>query len=102
MIVRVSRRPGKFVIDGGELARVWPGDRLDDELAGAIRGAFYIGPQRNLTQDVEFAIDTVGTLWLVQSRAITTLFPLPAGAPTDPRDLRRSDLPRKEFLRLPR
>ena len=57
LVVRIGRRPGKFVIDGGELARVWPGDRLDDALAAAVRGAFYIGPQRNLTQDVEFAID---------------------------------------------
>ena len=57
LIVRVSRRPGKFVIAGGELAQVWPGDRLDNELAGAVRGAFYLGAQRTLTQDVEFAID---------------------------------------------
>ncbi len=28
-------------------------------------------------QDVEWAIDAAGTVWLVQSRAITTLFPLP-------------------------
>lgn len=33
-------------------------------------------------QDIEFAYDAEGTLWLLQSRPITTLFPLPAG--TDP------------------
>ncbi|MEX5303925.1 PEP/pyruvate-binding domain-containing protein [Kocuria sabuli] len=33
-------------------------------------------------QDIEFAYDAEGTLWLLQSRAITTLFPLPPG--TDP------------------
>ncbi len=33
-------------------------------------------------QDIEFVYDGHGTLWLLQSRAITTLFPLPAG--TDP------------------
>ncbi|WP_424346785.1 PEP/pyruvate-binding domain-containing protein [Kocuria sp. CH-021] len=33
-------------------------------------------------QDVEFAYDAEGALWLLQSRAITTLFPLPPG--TDP------------------
>jgi phosphohistidine swiveling domain-containing protein len=32
-------------------------------------------------QDTEFAIDTSGHLWLTQARPITTLFPLPAGAP---------------------
>lgn len=28
-------------------------------------------------QDIEFAVDRSGTLWLLQSRAITTLFPVP-------------------------
>jgi pyruvate,water dikinase len=36
-------------------------------------------------QDIEFAVDKQGTSWIVQSRAITTLYPLPE--PTDPRDL---------------
>jgi rifampicin phosphotransferase len=37
-------------------------------------------------QDVEWALDHAGTLWLLQSRPITTLFPIPAMA--DPSDLR--------------
>ncbi len=32
-------------------------------------------------QDTEWAIDACGHLWLTQARPITTLFPLPAGAP---------------------
>jgi rifampicin phosphotransferase len=32
-------------------------------------------------QDIEWAIDAVGKLWLVQSRPITTLYPLPENAP---------------------
>jgi pyruvate,water dikinase len=32
-------------------------------------------------QDIEWAIDAVGKLWLVQSRPITTLYPLPDNAP---------------------
>ncbi len=36
-------------------------------------------------QDIEFAFDADDTAWLVQSRAITTLYPLPA---TDSRELR--------------
>jgi rifampicin phosphotransferase len=35
-------------------------------------------------QDIEFAFDARGTLWLVQSRPITTLYPLPTHA-ADPR-----------------
>jgi pyruvate,water dikinase len=37
-------------------------------------------------QDVEWAFDAAGTLWLLQSRPITTLFPIPSLA--DPADLR--------------
>ncbi|MFL5732097.1 MAG: PEP/pyruvate-binding domain-containing protein, partial [Chloroflexia bacterium] len=39
-------------------------------------------------QDIEWAIDEAGVLWLTQSRPITTLYPLPAGAPTSDDDLR--------------
>ncbi len=39
-------------------------------------------------QDTEWAIDDDGGLWLLQARPITTLFPLPADAPTDDEDLR--------------
>jgi pyruvate,water dikinase len=38
-------------------------------------------------QDIEWAIDKDGTLWVVQSRDITTLYPLPANAPQDENDL---------------
>jgi rifampicin phosphotransferase len=39
-------------------------------------------------QDTEWAIDADGTLWLTQARPITTLFPLPANAPSTAADLR--------------
>ena len=39
-------------------------------------------------QDTEWAIDEDGGIWLLQARPITTLFPLPAKAPTDEEDLR--------------
>ena len=65
------------------------GDALDDarlrELAamGMRVEAHYGAPQ-----DIEWAVDHGGKLWLVQSRAITTLYPLPADAPDPDRDLR--------------
>jgi len=65
------------------------GDALDDarlrELAamGVRVEAHYGAPQ-----DIEWAVDHSGTLWLVQSRAITTLYPLPADAPDPDRDVR--------------
>ena len=52
------------------------------ELGGRVE-AHYGEPQ-----DTEWAIDTTGTLWLLQARPITTVFPLPPGAPTDNDDLR--------------
>ena len=39
-------------------------------------------------QDTEWAIDGDGRLWLLQARPITTLFPLPDGAPVNDEDLR--------------
>ena len=57
LVLCVSHRPGKFLVVGGDLARAWPGERIDDDVAEAIRGAFYLGPFRTLTQDIEFAID---------------------------------------------
>jgi rifampicin phosphotransferase len=39
-------------------------------------------------QDIEWAIDAMDTLWLLQARPITTLFPLPADAPATDDQLR--------------
>jgi rifampicin phosphotransferase len=41
-----------------------------------------------MPQDTEWAIDDNGGTWLLQARPITTLFPLPEGAPTNDDDLR--------------
>ena len=50
---------------------------------GARVEAYYGQPQ-----DTEWAIDPSGQLWLTQSRPITTLYPLPANAPTSEDELR--------------
>ena len=39
-------------------------------------------------QDIEFAVDEPGRVWIVQSRPITTLYPLPEGMPDPTIDLR--------------
>jgi rifampicin phosphotransferase len=39
-------------------------------------------------QDIEWAIDASGQVFLLQARPITTLFPLPAGAPSTDEELR--------------
>ena len=57
MIISLEQRPGKFFFKGNDLARIWPGEKVNEELADEIQGAFYFGPRRTLTQDIEFAID---------------------------------------------
>lgn len=48
-----------------------------DELAELQRVGRRIERAAGTPQDIEFAFDAAGTLWLLQSRAITTLFPVP-------------------------
>jgi rifampicin phosphotransferase len=88
----VERRPGdkRIVIrgtEGGGTVRTESADGsgeacLSDEQIraltelGARVEAHYQAPQ-----DIEWAIDAAGQLWLLQARPITTLYPLPTKAP---------------------
>jgi pyruvate,water dikinase len=89
-LVAGAVNPDHFVIDARDGTVIERrGDVLNDaqlrELAalGARVEAHYGRPQ-----DIEWAIAPDGKLWLVQSRDITTLYPLPANAPDPDRDLR--------------
>jgi uncharacterized membrane protein len=57
LLLTLAYRPGQFVARGSPLLRAWPGERVTDEVAAALRGAFVLGPRRTLLQDVEFAVD---------------------------------------------
>jgi uncharacterized membrane protein len=57
LVLAIDRRPGKFYFQGDDLARVWPAERVDEDVINAVRGSFYFGYRRTLVQDVEFAID---------------------------------------------
>ena len=57
VLIRLLRRPGDFAIVGEPLARVVPGERLDDDLARAIDQAFMLGPERTFIQDVFFGVE---------------------------------------------
>ena len=39
------------------IARVWPADRVDNELEDEIRNTIHLGNQRTPTQDVEYAVN---------------------------------------------
>lgn len=89
-LVSGAVNPDHYLVDartGAVLER--RGDILDDarlrELASV--GARIEAHFGGRPQDIEWAIDD-RKLWIVQSRDITTLYPLPASAPDPDRDLR--------------
>lgn len=57
VLIRVLRRPGEFVIAGEPLARVVPGERLDDDLADTVADALMLGPERTFIQDALFGFE---------------------------------------------
>jgi phosphohistidine swiveling domain-containing protein len=89
-LVSGAVNPDHFVVDtrsGAVLER--RGDILSDAqlrdlaaLGARIEGHF------GRPQDIEWAIDKAGKLWIVQSRDITTLYPIPPTAPQNEDDLR--------------
>jgi uncharacterized membrane protein len=56
LLLLMEQRPGHYVSAGSCLVRVWPGDRVTDELADQINDAIILGNQRTAAQDVEFAL----------------------------------------------
>ena len=56
LVLELLRIPGRFVIEGRALVRVWPPDRVSGDLADRIRGAFILGRRRTPTQDPEYAV----------------------------------------------
>lgn len=57
LTITLPVRPGDFLVEGQLLARIWPADRVDDELADRLENNFITGRQRTHTQDVEFGIE---------------------------------------------
>ncbi len=81
-------------VAGGGTRRVERSDRAgvaclpDDQIRALAALGARVEAHYGAPQDTEWAIDAAGTVWLTQSRPITTLFPLPAGAPMGDDDLR--------------
>lgn len=59
LLIKVEQRPGDFVIADAPLLRVWPRERLSDELAATLREPIVIGRQRTPTQDIDFAVSAL-------------------------------------------
>ncbi|TDC65562.1 pyruvate, water dikinase [Micromonospora sp. KC207] len=86
MMVDAAPGPGTAVVDGGAVVDHYILDGSDQDGTGCLAAAQLAelrGAGERLQrhfgcpQDVEWAIDEGGTVWLLQSRPITTLFPLP-------------------------
>ncbi|WP_433832247.1 PEP/pyruvate-binding domain-containing protein [Actinoplanes sp. CA-015351] len=73
MLVEATNGPGSGVVDGtAPVVRSVPAEDSPLRQAGERLQAIFAVPQ-----DIEWAIDADGELWLLQSRPITTLFPAP-------------------------
>ncbi len=57
LLVRLNVRPGKFLIQGSNLALVFPGKKVNQKLTKQINDAFILGKERTEQQDIEFPID---------------------------------------------
>ena len=55
-VLRLPYRPGHFLVQGRELASVWPPEAAD-HVASYLERAQVTGPHRTLTQDVAFGVD---------------------------------------------
>lgn len=95
MVVDAVAGLGDVVVDGSVAADHYvlngrPDERADGcltpaQLAQLCEAGDRLQRRAGSPQDIEFAFDRNGTLWLLQSRAITTLFPLPVSARPGPR-----------------
>jgi phosphohistidine swiveling domain-containing protein len=86
VIVRAAAGGGTEVVEQSESQAM---ASLSDE---QVRRLAELGAQVEahfgIPQDIEWAIDASGQAFLLQARPITTLFPLPAGAPSTDEELR--------------
>jgi uncharacterized membrane protein len=57
VILRIHPRPGEFIVEDTPLASVWPASGYTRVLCARLNDAIFLGYERTLTQDVEFAIN---------------------------------------------
>lgn len=57
LLLRVEQRPGRFVVKGSQLMRVFPAEKIDRQLAAKIAATVVLGIGRTEQQDLVFSID---------------------------------------------
>ena len=59
LLIQLDIRPGAFVVCDVQIARVWPAEKLTDEIAAKLNGTMIVGKLRTPRQDVQCAIDEI-------------------------------------------
>ncbi len=57
LIIRLLRKPGRFVRREDAVALIWPADRVDESLEEQICRVFHMGNMRTPTQDIVYAVN---------------------------------------------
>jgi uncharacterized membrane protein len=57
LLIHLHYRPGKFVIQESDIARVYPAERVNSNLAKQTNKTLILGRERTEQQDVEFPVD---------------------------------------------
>ena len=57
LLVHLHYRPGRFIIEGAVVVKVWPEKNVSEGLSGEINESLILGTERTQTQDVEYAFD---------------------------------------------
>jgi uncharacterized membrane protein len=57
IVIRLAMRPGEFVIPGGQLATVWPAERVTEAVKDGLQSVFLVGLRRTPFQDIELYFD---------------------------------------------
>ena len=89
-LVSGAVNPDHYLVDAasGAIVERRGGVLTDEQLRELARLGASVEARFGRPQDIEWAIDGAGKVWLVQSRDITTLYPLPPGLPDPDTDLR--------------
>ena len=86
LLIRVLSGGGTERIESGEQSKL--SSLTDEQLAALAKLGMQVEAHFRVPQDIEWAIDSEGKIWLTQARPITTLFPLPADAPSPEESVR--------------
>jgi len=79
LLIRTLSGGGTERIESAEQNKI--SSLTDEQLVALAKLGMQVEAHFGAPQDIEWAIDDSGKIWLTQARPITTLFPLPADAP---------------------